>query len=615
MFDRPDRLPPRRVSLRMFLIGLAAVSALTVIVGTWLGPGAVRAAYRGEGFFPFTSVITGQIEHPESYYVDRWLALARFGALGLAVVFSVGFFVLVRGVRLTTAVGIALCVLWGLASLTFPFGWDQGIFAAIGDATVRGGMPYRDGWDMKGPLAFQAYALAQALFGRTMWGIRVLDLPLLIAACWSLSRLTSSLTTKPVGFWSGVALLLWLGTLGYFRQSQPDGWVAMLMVLGVYALLSPNRPVAAGGRYGAMGFLIGLSLLVKPTFGAFLLIPLVTGLIQRRDAPAGWIWKAGAATLVGSLAPVVATLLWFTTQGALQDLIDVHLVYSASVYAAGAPIGLSRRVLGALRFFWRGEFAVVLPLVFFGAWSLWRTSRSTALIVFAWFTAGFLGVVVQGRFFLYHWLPVFPPTVLFGAYGLWTLSRLGLDSASGTGGREGRALAVVAAACVLLSLAVVPSRDVTAWAKRVTGLIPPEQYYDDFDRPTDRFVAGNDLRAAAHIRANTDEGEAVGIFGYNATIPYLSGRPLASRFVFSLPLLVDGRFKAPYRAEFVRDLRNNHAAYIIVGNSPRGSKERDMERFPELTDLLGERYVLERSFGYVDLYRLRASARAPRPRP
>ena len=47
---------------------------------------------------------------------------------------------------------------------------------------LRGGWPYRDAWEIKGPATHFLYALAQALFGRDVWGLRVLDLALLAAS-------------------------------------------------------------------------------------------------------------------------------------------------------------------------------------------------------------------------------------------------------------------------------------------------------------------------------------------------------------------------------------------------------------------------------------------------
>src|SRR4051794_37631686 len=83
--------------------------------------------------------------------------------------------------RLAIAAAAALTTLWCIASFWFPFGWDQGMFASVGHVIVRGGMPYRDGWETRGPLAFYIFAWAERLFGEHMWSVRVFDLLLLLA--------------------------------------------------------------------------------------------------------------------------------------------------------------------------------------------------------------------------------------------------------------------------------------------------------------------------------------------------------------------------------------------------------------------------------------------------
>ena len=53
--------------------------------------------------------------------------------------------------------------------LMFRYGRDQGIYAIVADAMLRGGMPYRDAWDFKPPGIFLVYALTRAVFGRGQW--------------------------------------------------------------------------------------------------------------------------------------------------------------------------------------------------------------------------------------------------------------------------------------------------------------------------------------------------------------------------------------------------------------------------------------------------------------
>ena len=49
--------------------------------------------------------------------------------------------------QLAFAGAAVVTLAWAAASLMWPYGWDHGIFATIGDAIVRGGDPYRSGWD------------------------------------------------------------------------------------------------------------------------------------------------------------------------------------------------------------------------------------------------------------------------------------------------------------------------------------------------------------------------------------------------------------------------------------------------------------------------------------
>ena len=47
---------------------------------------------------------------------------------------------------------LALLAAWAAIYLSWPFGQDQSAFAWVADAILRGGLPYRDAWEVKGPL-------------------------------------------------------------------------------------------------------------------------------------------------------------------------------------------------------------------------------------------------------------------------------------------------------------------------------------------------------------------------------------------------------------------------------------------------------------------------------
>jgi 4-amino-4-deoxy-L-arabinose transferase-like glycosyltransferase len=240
--------------------------------------------------------------------------------------------------RLVTVCAAGLTAAWCLASFWFPFAWDQGEFASVGEVILRGGMPYRDGWDQKGPLTYYAFALAQWLFGRHMWSIRVLDLPLLIAGIVALAEIVKRFASRLAGWWAAMVFALWIGSLTWFHTVQPDTWAANFILLGVAPLIgrraSPRQFLFAGIMAGCAG-------LVKPLYLAFVAIPLVQIAWQHRSDKVLRKLVLSASVVGMALLPPLLAAAWFAHRGALRDLIDVHLLYTLQVYSgSGAPTDL-----------------------------------------------------------------------------------------------------------------------------------------------------------------------------------------------------------------------------------------------------------------------------------
>ena len=97
---------------------------------------------------------------------------------------------------------------WAVSSLALPYGWDQGCFAYVADTILRGGMPYRDAWDFKGPLAYAPFVVLQAMFGAQMWAVRVFDLLVLALAAQSCVVLLTRFTSRTTA-WVTALFLVW----------------------------------------------------------------------------------------------------------------------------------------------------------------------------------------------------------------------------------------------------------------------------------------------------------------------------------------------------------------------------------------------------------------------
>ena len=498
----------------------------------------------------------------------------------------------------------ALAGAWAAASLSWPFGWDQGILSWVGDVIHQGGMPYRDAWDIKGPLAYYLYALAQWLFGKSLWGIRLLDLVFLVASALVLRRVVRGLSDSVVARWACLIFILWYGSGSFWHTAQPDGWASMMILVGMAPL------VAAGGRLTVKsvviaGLLVGCAALIKPFFAGFLLIALL-GLIVRERVRARPL-AVDAVILVASFAlPLTAAAGWFAHRGALDELVEVYLMYPAVAYTDVTLISPASRLRGVFEFVLAGKVAVVLlPIAALGLLKLWQTVRRTAVVLLCWTGLGIVIVALQNRFFEYHWTLLLPPLVLLGSVGFhvalveWREDRVESRSALRP---TGAALAFLLFLLVVFHASVRPLYSVASWIPLALGLLPAQHYYAGFP------AAGSDMLAADHIRGRTTEDDRVAVWGWNTSVIYLAGRRSASRFGYSMSLL-DGEgtaLRQRYRREFLADLRSARPVYIVVAPQAEKILGRDygLADFPELESLVAGCYDREQSFGELTLHRL-----------
>jgi hypothetical protein len=497
-----------------------------------------------------------------------------------------------------------LAVGWCLASLWFPFGWDQGIGAVAGDVVLSGGLPYRDAFDMKGPLVYYTFAAAQALFGRHMWSIRAFEIGLLVAVapgfCGALIRLAS----WRVAAWCGIALIFCVASMTWFHVSQPDFW-ASLLLMGALAPLLGRDAVSPARLFGG-GLLVGLAALFKPFFAVFGLVLLVRALAPKAALSAKL--RPVGALLAGCALPVLTAVWLLAWQGALYDAFAALVLFNVEAYAGIQHLDALGGIREALAWLVRGTKApgivgvAALPAVALGVYGLWLERRSDAVTLVLWLGIALGCVVLQGKYYVYHWAIAFAPCAILGGFGIHWLFHAG---GSAEGGRAGRAMAVLTAAVFLITAAPTPAGEFVSWGKLVSGRESREEQLRSFGRFG--YNAAEVVATARYVREHTEPGEFVAIFGYPATVVFLAGRKSPSRFIYSMPLLLPGNpRREAFRAEYLEGLKVRSPAYVVHGIHGQDSAEA-LADFPELGSLLERDYTLEERIGRLDLYRRNAN--------
>jgi len=478
---------------------------------------------------------------------------------------------------------IGVACLWTGMSLSYPFGWDQGILSWAGHVVVRGGMPYRDAWDMKGPVAYYVFALTEAIFGVNLWGVRVGDAAFLTLTSACIGRAVSKLTDPATGRWSAILFYLWYASHSYWHTAQPDGWAGMLMAVVMLPALVQGDLIGPL-KMGLAGACVGLMSLVKPTYAVFLVLPLLSSFSTRASR---WVVDA-AAVMGGWIVPIALCVGWFEAHGALRDLWAVYVRYPSTAYTELGALAFGERARGLVEYLFQAPvMAVGLPMVIVGALALWQTHRAPALALVSWILLVAFIVVLQGRFFAYHWLPMLPAAVVLGAVGFQAVLP------------RAKAL-VITLVAVSVSHCLVPivfeQMRFVSW---ITGRTDTAHYYDGYGE------AGNDMRAVDWLRNRAREGK-VFVFGWNTGIAWLGHRETVSRFGFSMPLLIGEGLdvRAEYRDELLRTLRADPPTYIILGTQSQRILRRPMTvaDFPELTDLVHKSYVKVAEFGAIQFH-------------
>jgi hypothetical protein len=536
----------------------------------------------------------------------RW-SWPRIGPITRTKLETTASFVLVAALS-------AVTLLWGLSSLWLPYGWDHGVFAYLSDTILRGGMPYRDALDFKGPLTFYIFAALQAAFGRQMWAIRAFDLVLLASAGLAGVRIGSRFVSRRAATCTMLVLVLAFASFGNWYTAQPDGWAALGLFVVVALLVGPEPP---GARAAALASaIIGACMLFKPFYGVYMGLVLCALWPRPVASVAGWrpFVASGVAAIAGLSAPLVVAVTWFAAHGALASFFDVYIRFNleratdattfpfARVWAVTLGVPTCLPVLG-----------IALPAAAFGLGFVVRRERRSGIVIGLWVLTSLVIIGLQRKFFLhnYSWLPYFLSLGFVAGLGLaklWTLRASEMPGA--------RWLVIVAAAACVKLLLVEPAAQITLWGRYVTGRISYEQYLARFDdnlfygsASKFGFSVPRDFRIAAYLRERTGPSEKVLVWS-DPLVSYLAGRVAITPITVADAFTVWGSEprRQRYRADLLAEMRSPDAAYFGIAQrdlSPGDDEQNVPAHFPELLRELESDYEPVEAVGDVRLFRRR----------
>ncbi|MFP4056861.1 MAG: ArnT family glycosyltransferase [Candidatus Brocadiia bacterium] len=512
------------------------------------------------------------------------------------------------GRRVATAmlwalVVVAATVALRIPSFRLPLDQDGAVFCYVARTWAEGGLPYRDAWDHKLPLIYLVYRGLFAV-GSSAPGAVNATLRAGAAACDALTALVVlAVGWRLFGRGAGVAAALAFTVFAGLPVMQSEA-------------LQPERPMVlftAGAVLAAVGYARSRRLWQAGLCGLLFGLALATKQVAAPVGVAVWAWltwavlrdegRAGlrraaahsALLLVGAVVPFAAVAGYFALRGAFEDFWTCTYtfnVFYAREHRKGMLVEGLRQMVGAKlydhAFLWAagaGGLAVALVR---------RRSRRAGALAALWVGATFLGLFLPGQFAHYYYLPTLPPLALASGVGLaalWGFARGPAPRALRVGLGGGCALVLVG----LLAFAV----------KRGYG---PGGHYAQITSPraTDVVVA----RVAKWLRAHTEEGDRLYMWGGRPQIYVLSGRRNACRYLYNfyygLPKEQAYHYQEAKLAEIIAALEEHQPPYIVV------TDPETFAYFPALKAHLDEHYTYVETW-QAEAYPPRVYERVERP--
>jgi hypothetical protein len=231
-----------------------------------------------------------------------------------------------------------------------------------------------------------------------------------------------------------------------------------------------------------------------------------------------------------------------------------------------------------------------------------------------------LMVLLQGKFYVYHWMAIWPFFALLAGYGLAQLQ----DALGGISRFWQRRLALTAMALLLV---VLEAGDLlklfdaqhALWTWK-SGRLSMIELYARFTPETGpgKYSFAENMEAAIYIQQHTQPGESLFVWGFEPAIYYLAERQPASRFIYHYP--VAARWTpAEWREELASDLAAARPSMVVVSHKVSalwmtgipGTTAELLSTNPAVQQLLATNYQLETRIADFELYRALPTSTLP----
>jgi 4-amino-4-deoxy-L-arabinose transferase-like glycosyltransferase len=519
---------------------------------------------------------------------------------------SLSYKQLIKYFLLILLFGIAI----GCVSLIYPFGRDQGIYAYIGKLLLEGKIQYKYAFDLKPPGVHYVFALAELIFGQSMCNIRIFDLLWQSLTAFVIFFITFNYTrSKVAGLVSSFLYIFLYYRLDYWHTLQADGFLNLPFSLCILMLMI-SKENAFETKMLIAGILFGVTVLFKYTLLVFIPFFVIWLLANRKiyfivRFKNTALFFAGFLFLIGFI-----TGIYYLTD-ALKQFINIQFVQIPLYAGIGfSTESISFIISNLFRLFFGSVYSPLILSCFFLSLILIRTNTLTVdkTLFFVWVISVIINLVVQWKFFHYHFLVIIPPIVV----GTSMLFKYVHDSYY----QKHPSLVNFSFAIIIIVYLVFAARPYVYYYENLVaytdGKKSMEELYIKTGITSDSaFMMSNTLKAVEYVKNNTKLSDKIYVWGFDPVVYYLSGRECVSKFIYNFPLYWKGN-NSSFQKEFLDAIISDNPKLILVSQKDplyyisgyREDSKQMLVRFPEFKEFIDKKYVFKvqiENFLYYEL--------------
>jgi len=501
-------------------------------------------------------------------------------------------------------------------TLWFSLGTDQSLYAYSAWVWKAYHLPpYLGSWNHNWPGSHLLHRLALEIFGAGILSFRLFDFLAQLSSLMIIYYLAQRLSRqRTAGFLASVFYGIYYFQLNFTKTDEKEGYVLWLLLFAVFCALRFGR--RAGLRAVLVGGLSGLVFLVKPTFGlcwpVFGVWFLATGLRQRPSR----VWLELLIFGICCLIPALLVVFYYWRLDALNQLYDAAIWFNFAVYSQMIHLTPVAKFKAIILMFYNlaGErplmivsaiFAILIPIA---NWKEYQ-EKSLFLVILSLILVSLLSILIQGKNFLYYWIPFWGFLMIFSGAGFSVMgSRLAESD------RSLRSKFMAGMFYLILILLAVAS--INLWSLKFAIRCP----FRDL-RSAYLYQSDVNFRVAEYLQPLLKPGDEIELIDWNPMLAFLLKKKLPSRFACFETLLFrhrDGKLRPKQKewmSEYTGEVIKARPRFFLVSFLTGPERLRDIynlpelnleealaKEFPDLQKFLEQNYQLINTIGTIKIY-------------